>query len=232
MVGEAVVEHRPQINALPRSAGKNAPLRQKGNFELSPHRVWEVLRLTQNNALCRGRSREGGSPSASVGAAVTQSLRHYCRNPRCRSKLSARVSNPREAFCARGCHSSFYRKRCVACEQPMERKRESQQLCGRRKCEGQFKTLKAHMMLGRHHPSTPTENAGPVNDPGAAVDASGNPIKPGTFSPLKIDRAWRQVAGQSKATGSFALRLPMPTRWSGLTGRRTVSTGARRALPP
>ena len=77
----------------------------------------------------------------------------------------------------------------------MERKRESQQLCGRRKCEGQFKSLKAHMMLGSHHPSTPTENAGPVNDPGAAVDASGNPIKPGTFSPLKTDRAWRQMAG-------------------------------------
>ena len=121
--------------------------------------------------------------------------RHMCRNPRCRSRLPTPVSNPREAFCARGCHSSFYRKRCVACEQPMERKRESQQLCGRRKCEGQFKTLKAHMMLGRHHPSTPTENAGPVNDPDAAVDASGNPIKPSTFLPLKTDRAWRLVAG-------------------------------------
>ena len=77
----------------------------------------------------------------------------------------------------------------------MERKRESQQLCGRRKCEGQFKTLKAHMMLGRHHASTHMENAGRVNDPDAAVDASGNPIKPGTLSPLRTDRAWRQVAG-------------------------------------
>jgi hypothetical protein len=114
---------------------------------------------------------------------VTQALRYCCRNPRCRSKLSAPVSNPREAFCARGCHSSFYRKRCIACEQPMERKRESQQLCGRRKCEGQFKVLKAHFLLGRYHPSS------------AAVEASKNPIKPGTFSALKTDRAWRQVAG-------------------------------------
>ena len=87
----------------------------------------------------------------------------------------------------------------------MERKRESQQLCGRRKCEGQFKTLKAHMMLGRHHPSTPTENAGPVNDPGAAVDASGNPIKPGTFSRLKTDRAWRQVAGPEQSDRQLRL---------------------------
>jgi hypothetical protein len=30
-------------NALPKSAGKNASLKQKGNFEPSPHRVWEVL---------------------------------------------------------------------------------------------------------------------------------------------------------------------------------------------
>jgi hypothetical protein len=30
-------------NALPKSAGKNASLKQKRNFEPSPHRVWEVL---------------------------------------------------------------------------------------------------------------------------------------------------------------------------------------------
>ena len=96
--------------------------------------------------------------------------RQMCRNPRCRSRLPAPVSNPREAFCARGCHTQFYRKRCIACEQPMERKRESQQLCGRRKCEGQFKTLKAYRMLGRYHPSS------------AALDPSRNSTKPGTFS--------------------------------------------------
>jgi hypothetical protein len=28
-------------------------------------------------------------------------VRHYCRNPKCRSKLKSAVSNPREAFCAR-----------------------------------------------------------------------------------------------------------------------------------
>jgi hypothetical protein len=40
-----------------------------------------------------------------------EELRHYCRNPRCRSKLPNPIANPREAFCARGCHGSFYRKR-------------------------------------------------------------------------------------------------------------------------
>jgi hypothetical protein len=124
---------------------------------------------------------------------VTKTLRHYCRNPRCRSKLSAPVLNQREAFCARGCHSSFYRKRCVACEQRMERKRESQQLCGRRQCESQFKTLKAHFMLGRYHPSS------------TAVEASRNPVKPDTFSPLKTDREWRQVAGPEQSERQLRL---------------------------
>ena len=51
-----------------------------------------------------------------------QDLRHYCRNPRCRSKLPSPVSNPREAFCTRGCYESFHLKRCRVCEQPLEAK--------------------------------------------------------------------------------------------------------------
>jgi hypothetical protein len=39
----AFVALPPENNALPKSAGKNASLKQKGNFEPSPHRVWEVL---------------------------------------------------------------------------------------------------------------------------------------------------------------------------------------------
>jgi hypothetical protein len=65
----------------------------------------------------------------------------------------------------------------------MERKRESQQLCGRRKCKNHFAALKAHFSLGRYHPSS------------SALDASGNPIKTGIFFPLKSDRGWRLVAG-------------------------------------
>jgi hypothetical protein len=109
--------------------------------------------------------------------------RHYCRNPRCGSKLKAPVEDMREAFCARGCHTQYYRKRCIVCEQPMERKRESQQLCKRRKCKSQFAALKAGFLLGRYHPSS------------HVLDASRNPTKPGTFSRLETDRPWRQVAG-------------------------------------
>jgi hypothetical protein len=45
-----------------------------------------------------------------------EEVRHYCRNPRCGSKLPAPVSNSREAFCTRGCYNSFYLSRCLICE--------------------------------------------------------------------------------------------------------------------
>ena len=74
-------------------------------------------------------------------------LRHYCRNPKCRSRLPAPVSNERKAFCTRGCHDSFYRHRCVVCEEPMERKTERQLVCGKRKCRN---ALQARSGLGRY----------------------------------------------------------------------------------
>ena len=75
--------------------------------------------------------------------------RHYCRNPRCRMKLKAPVENPRAAFCTRGCHSSFYRRRCVVCEHDMERKTENQLICGKRRCRN---ALQAAPNLGRYLP--------------------------------------------------------------------------------
>jgi len=66
-------------------------------------------------------------------------LRTYCRNPKCRSRLKAPVGNPREAFCARGCHSSFYLKRCLVCEGPLERKRDDQKVCRNSKCRSAFR---------------------------------------------------------------------------------------------
>jgi hypothetical protein len=72
-------------------------------------------------------------------------VRHYCRNPKCRSKLKTSVSSGREAFCARGCHTAFYRKRCLVCEAPMERKTERQLICGKRRCRN---ALQAGKNLG------------------------------------------------------------------------------------
>ena len=106
-------------------------------------------------------------------------LRHYCRNPRCRSKLPKPVANPREAFCARGCHSGFYRKRCLVCEGPMERRTERQRICRKSKCHGAFR---ARIDLGRYHVSSD------VVSPSKNVDFIGSK------QPLKPDRAWRVVA--------------------------------------
>jgi hypothetical protein len=61
--------------------------------------------------------------------------RHYCRNPRCRSKLPAPVASAREAFCVRGCFNSFYLHRCVVCEGAIEQpKRGRRLICKRAKC--------------------------------------------------------------------------------------------------
>jgi hypothetical protein len=65
-------------------------------------------------------------------------MRKMCRNPHCGCKLPAPVSNPREAFCCRGCHTIFYRKRCLVCEEPMERKSEHQKLCKKAKCRNAY----------------------------------------------------------------------------------------------
>ena len=65
--------------------------------------------------------------------------RHYCRNPKCRSKLPKPVSNERDAFCARGCHTAFYRKRCLVCEGPIERSRDDQRTCREAKCRSAWR---------------------------------------------------------------------------------------------
>jgi hypothetical protein len=115
----------------------------------------------------------------------TETLRHFCRNPRCRSKLPSPVSNPREAFCTRGCHSSFYRKRCLICEQSMERKNERQLVCSKRRCRN---GLQARQNLGKYLPSS--DGVSPLE----------NPIKMGIKSGLAGDRAWRIIAGELTPT--------------------------------
>src|SRR6516225_7916977 len=75
----------------------------------------------------------------------TQTLRHYCRNPRCRSKLPSPAFDPRKAFCTRGCHSSFYLKRCLVCENDKPAGSTARRkLCRRPKCEGRYRKNSAH----------------------------------------------------------------------------------------
>lgn len=67
------------------------------------------------------------------------SLRHFCRNPKCRSKLPEPVEGARRAFCTKGCFTSYYRSRCLVCEQPFKRKRENQYVCSRPACKPAFR---------------------------------------------------------------------------------------------
>jgi hypothetical protein len=109
-----------------------------------------------------------------------ETLRHLCRNPRCRSKLPTSVTNPREAFCSKGCRSSFYRKRCVICEGKMVRKTGNQLVCGKRPCRN---ALRAQKALGRHLLSSDAKLASKTLD---FIDPKLTP---------KPDLPWRFVAG-------------------------------------
>ena len=107
-------------------------------------------------------------------------LRHYCRNPLCRSKLPAPVANPREAFCTRGCHSSFHLHRCLICEQPMKRRTGNQRICGKRRCRN---ALQANNGLGRY------------SAPSSAILTQVRPDFIGAKQATKADRPWRAMAG-------------------------------------
>jgi hypothetical protein len=109
-----------------------------------------------------------------------QEFRHYCRNPHCRSKLPAPVSNPREAFCAAGCHSSFYLKRCLICEGPIDRRNARQRVCRKSKCRAAFRGRSG---LGRYLLSSSAASASKTPD---SIDSKPAP---------KTDRAWYIVAG-------------------------------------
>jgi hypothetical protein len=113
----------------------------------------------------------------------TQTLRHYCRNPRCRSKLPSPASNPQKAFCTRGCHTSFYLKRCLVCENDKPVGSTARRmLCRRPKCEGRYRKNSAHYsFLG-------ADTTSAANVPTSAQSTG---IKSADFA----DRPWQIVAG-------------------------------------
>jgi hypothetical protein len=118
--------------------------------------------------------------------------RHYCRNPRCRSKLPAPVANTREAFCARGCFNSFYLHRCIVCERAIEQpKRGKRLICKRAKCRN---ALGGGLSLGRYH---------------ASQSAKLNSVKADSVDVLTAPAtdiaapAWRIVAGPELTASQF-----------------------------
>ena len=104
----------------------------------------------------------------------------YCRHRKCRTKLKKPVSNKREAFCSRGCHTSFYLKRCLVCEGPLQRRNKTQKVCRKSRCRNAWR---AKAGFGRYCPSN------------SVSLASKTPNFIGSKSALKSNRAWRQIAG-------------------------------------
>jgi hypothetical protein len=133
-------------------------------------------------------------------------LRHYCRNPRCRSKLQEPVGNPRNAFCCRGCYANYFRIRCFVCEQPFTRSNEAQFLCSRRKCRAEWRR-DPEQFLGNwggapSAPRTPVKPGKSGGNGAARYPGSDFVIHPhksaantGIKTRPETGRAWRQIAG-------------------------------------
>ena len=120
----------------------------------------------------------------------TTEYRHYCRNPKCRTKLPTPISNPREAFCPdTTCRERFYRLRCYVCEEKKPGRLDAH-TCGRRKCKNAIRSLKR------------------PEDTSRVEIGLGNPIKSGLPEADKCGRAWKVVAGEISPNAFHGATLP------------------------
>jgi hypothetical protein len=128
-----------------------------------------------------------------------EDLRHRCRNPHCRMKLAMPVANQHRAFCTPGCHSSFYLKRCLVCENDKPaRSTARRMLCRRPKCETRYRKNMAHYsFLGGASELSTNDTASAANAPrsaqstGIKIDGLGDRAR---LIPDGPDCAWRLQA--------------------------------------
>jgi hypothetical protein len=129
------------------------------------------------------RASAGYRPSAGFANSDISPVRHYCRNPRCRSKLKEPVSNPHKAFCTKGCYGSFYLRRCAVCENNKPDGSTARRiLCRRPNCESRYRQNRDLYSY-------------PGGDSARTANGSRNSIKPGTKSRIVDDLPWRIAAG-------------------------------------
>src|SRR4029077_621101 len=123
---------------------------------------------------------------------VETAMRRMCRNPKCRSKLTTPVTNPREAFCSlapNGCRERFYRLRCYVCEEKKPGRLDAH-TCGRRKCKNALQTL------------------GTLSTTGRVEIASADPIKPGLPERGKAPPGWKIIAGELSPQAFHCATVP------------------------
>src|SRR5262245_61435333 len=123
-------------------------------------------------------------------------LRLYCR--RCGQKLKQSTDNRLDAFCCKRCFDSYYRSRCLVCEQSFRRKTERGQVCNRSKCRHEFQ---------RHR-----ERFHPTRYPASVLGHNGS--RSAHFKGPKIDdkagRPFRQITGSALSPTSLRLAaLPL-----------------------
>ena len=110
-------------------------------------------------------------------------LRHYCRNPKCRTKLTIPVDNPHRAFCCRGCYGRFFARHCRVCEAEVPYREGAEgRICKRSKCRNAVKSR--------------PEAWGWIPTTQKSTEGGKSPIKPGIKMPVKTERSpdWRIVA--------------------------------------
>jgi hypothetical protein len=120
--------------------------------------------------------------------------RKMCRNPKCRSKLPSPVSNEREAFCVKGCYSSFYLHRCRVCETELPKtvgKGRPRLICKKAKCKNAWAAGEGFGKFADSADRYPvSKNPEKAQETAAAqhVLSESKPVD-------RLNRLWRQIAG-------------------------------------
>jgi hypothetical protein len=116
----------------------------------------------------------------------------------------------------RGCHSSFYLHRCLACERQIPRNAEHQKVCHRSECKRawRLKTIQSRFLgWDSGSDSTPLETS----------------IKPGLPEAVKAGRGWRIVTGETSPSGFHCGIVPDGPGWQWKDGQFKRIEAANRA---
>jgi hypothetical protein len=126
-------------------------------------------------------------------------IRRRCRNARCQARLKQPTTDPRNAFCSRGCFEAHFKKCCLVCECPLSRRKTGrpQRFC-RHRCQLEFHRHPARF-LGKWG-----ETADARRNPLGNADSTG--LKTGT----KGGRGYCEIAGPPLSKTVFRLAsLPL-----------------------
>lgn len=115
-------------------------------------------------------------------------VRHHCRNPRCRARLSVPVENRTQAFCVLGCYEAFFRRRCVVCERSCT---DRQRTCGK-KCKAEARRFPQIYAPPRQSPRRRSADAKSARQMGLKTRPTDG-------------RGWRIVAGSELSPTAFRL---------------------------